>query len=69
MKKVFFIIRLLVAAVLVATLYFMCDPEAVLANLKNTDPKLIAAALFVFLLSYVITASATIFCPPASAAT
>lgn len=56
MKKVFFIIRLLVAAVLVAALYFMCDPEAVLANLKNTDPKLIIAALFVFLLSYVITA-------------
>lgn len=56
MKKVFFIIRLLIAAALVAALYFMCDPEAVLAHLKNTDPKLIIAALFVFLLSYVITA-------------
>ena len=56
MKKVFFIIRLLVAAALVIALYFMCDPKAVLANLKNTDPRLIAAALAVFLISYVITA-------------
>ena len=56
MKKVFFIIRLLIAAALVIALYFMCDPKAVLANLKNTDPRLIAAALAVFLISYVITA-------------
>ena len=56
MKKVFFIIRLLIAAALVIALYFMCDPKAVLENLKNTDPRLIAAALAVFLLSYVITA-------------
>ena len=56
MKKIFFIIRLLIAAALIAALCFMCDLGTVMENLKKSRLDLLGCALLAFLASYLITA-------------